>query len=183
MNRRHALKKSALAAIGLNLSPALLLSLESCARERPTSKLPVYLEPEQFDLVWVASDLILPRTDTPGAIDSGVAPFIDKLYGAFMEDSEKELFYEGLSEFAVSCKENYGTHFLDLDPNSQMGYLKELDGKGPDHAFFNKLKQIILWSHFTSEQGMKSMNYLPVPARFDGCITIGKDEKNIVGNR
>jgi len=183
MNRRHVLKTSALATLGLNLSPALLLSLESCARERPTSKLPVYLDPEQFDLVWVASDIILPRTATPGAIDSGVTPFIDKLYGSFMEDSEKEFFLEGLTEFAVSCKEKYGRDFLHLDPNSQMEYLKGLDEKGSDHEFFNKLKQIVLWSHFTSEPGMKSMNYVPVPTKFDGCISIGKEEKNIVGNR
>ena len=45
------------------------------------------------------------------------------------------------------------------------------------------MKQIILWAYFTSEVGMKSMNYLPVPGRYNGCITIDENEKNLVGNR
>ena len=183
MHRRQLLKKSALAALGISLGPSLLLSLESCARERPTSMVPSSLDQEQFDLIWVISDLILPRTETPGAIDSAVPPFIDKLYGVFMEADEKEFFSEGLSDFVKSCEENFGKQFLDLEPDAQIDYLKSLDEQRENQPFFNRLKQIVLWAHFTSEPGMKSMNYLPVPGRYDGCIKVGKDEKNIVGNR
>ena len=183
MNRRQLLKNSVFTAIGLGLSPGIILSLESCAKERPTSDSPLYFNEEEFDTLWYMSDLILPKTQTPGAIEAGVPLFIDKLYGEFLEDEEKNKFQAGLKSFMETCAEENGKPFLDLDQSLKISYLEKLDNAGAEEAFFKSSKQIILWAYFTSEPGMKSMNYLPVPGRYKGCITIDNEEKNIVGNR
>ena len=99
MNRREILKKSTLAAIGIGFAPGILLSLQSCSRERPTSKLPITLFLEQFDTVWEMAELVIPKTDSPGADDAGVAPFIDLLYGEYFDDQEKTRFETGLTLF------------------------------------------------------------------------------------
>lgn len=172
-----------MAALGLSLGPSLALSLQSCAESRPNTDVPVYLDTAAYDTIWTISDLILPKTESPGAIDSGVPSFIDSLFGKYMEDEEKSSFQSGLEEFMTTCKKTYGKGFIALEAETQFSHLKELDAKGQEEAFFSKLKQIVLWAHFSSEIGMKSMNYKPVPGRYDGCIEIGPDEKNIVGNR
>lgn len=182
MNRREILKKSTLAAIGIGLAPGLLLSLQSCSRERPTSNLPKFMSIEQFDTVWELAELIMPKTDSPGADDAGVAPFIDLLFGEYFEDQDKAKFETGLSLFMANCKDVYGKSFLDINKTARINYLQDLDNEDTDESFFYFIKMIILWAYFTSEPGMKSMNYLPVPGRYNGCITINDQEKTLIGN-
>jgi len=183
MNRRELLKKSAIASLGLSLSPALLISLESCSKKRPTSDIPVYLDQEQFDNIWQIAELVLPKTESPGADDAKVTPFIDQLFGEFFEEAIKTQYTLGLKTFLEDCKSQNGKSFLDLDEKDQIVYLKKVDSDEEKDSFFRTFKKIILWAYFTSEPGMKSMNYVPVPGRFNGCIEIDENEKNLVGNR
>ncbi len=183
MNRRELLKKSAIATLCLSLSPAILLSLEGCAKKRPTTDTPVYLDQEQFDSIWQIAELVMPKTDSPGADDAKVTPFIDQLFGEFFEDDIKATYTEGLKAFLANCKSKMGSSFLNLDHQEQLDYLEIADNEGGTESFFRSFKWIILWAYFTSEPGMKSMNYLPVPGRFNGCIEIDENEKNLVGNR
>ena len=183
MNRRELLKKSTMAAMGLSFAPGLLLSLESCAKARPTSNLPVFLSQEQFDTLWIMAELIIPKTDTPGADDAGVAPFIDQLFGDYFDDADKLKYEEGLNLLMENCIKIYGKSFTELEGASQLEYLEKLDKEESRESFFRSIKGIICWAYFTSEPGMKSMNYLPVPGRYNGCIPIDDQEKNLVGNR
>jgi len=183
MNRRELLKKSVIASLGLGFAPGLLVSLESCAKTRPTADQPVYLTEEQFDAIWQMSELILPQTDSPGASEAGVAPFIDQLFGQYFEEDEKVKYESGLIEFLGNCVDQYGKSFIDLDRDRQIDYLTTLDKEKDPDSFFKSIKKIILWAYFTSEVGMKSMNYVPVPGRYNGCISIDDTEKNLVGNR
>ena len=183
MNRRELLKKSVIASLGLSFTPGLLVSLESCAKERPTTEQPVYLAEEQFDAIWQMAELILPQTDSPGAHEAGVTPFIDQLFGQYFEEDEKTKHEAGLRKFLANCMDQYEKSFVDLDQENQLDYLRTLDQEKHPDSFFKSIKQIILWSYFTSETGMRSMNYLPVPGRYNGCITIDKNEKNLIGNR
>ncbi|MGI9530312.1 gluconate 2-dehydrogenase subunit 3 family protein [Lutimonas sp.] len=183
MNRRELVKKSFVVSMGLSLSPGILLSLESCAEQRPTSDVPVYLDQEQFDHIWQIAELVLPKTDSPGANDAKVTPFIDQLFGLFFEDEEKTAYMDGLNSFMLGCQDVMGASFLKLDNNKQVEYLEIADDDTAENSFFKSIKWIILWAYFTSEPGMKSMNYVPVPGRFNGCIKIDGNEKNLVGNR
>jgi hypothetical protein len=183
MNRRELLKKSVIASLSLGFAPGLLVSLESCSKARPTNDQPVYLNEEQFDAIWQMSELILPPTDSPGAHEAGVGPFIDQLFGQYFEEDEKIKYESGLMKFLANCKDQYGKSFIDLDRDSQIAYLITLDKEKDPDSFFKSIKKIILWAYFTSEVGMKSMNYLPVPGRYNGCISIDDNEKNLVGNR
>lgn len=183
MNRRELLKKSVVASLGLSFAPGLLVSLESCSKKRPTTDRPVYLNEEQFDAIWQMSELILPPTDAPGAHEAGVAPFIDQLFGQYFEEVEKATYESGLMKFLTNCADQHGKSFIDLSRDDQVAYLMTLDKEKEPDSFFKSMKQIILWAYFTSEAGMKSMNYLPVPGRYNGCISIDDTEKNLVGNR
>lgn len=183
MNRRELLKKSVIASLGLSFAPGLLVSLESCSKTRPTNDQPIYLNEEQFDAIWQMSELILPPTDSPGADEAGVALFIDQLFGRYFEEDEKLKYEAGLMKLLANCVDQYGKSFIDLDADKQIAYLNTLDKESDPESFFKSIKKIILWAYFTSEVGMKSMNYLPVPGRYNGCISIDDHEKNLVGNR
>lgn len=183
MKRREVLKKSVITVAGIGVLPNLFMLLEGCGPERLTNYQPVFLSAVQYDTAWQIAELILPKTDSPGADDAAVAPYIDLLFAEFFEDQDIVKYEIGLNTFMANCVERFNTSFVELDENSQITYLQDLDKDEDEDSFFKALKGIILWGYFTSELGMKSMNYVPVPGKFEGCITIDDQEKIIVGNR
>jgi len=183
MKRREVLKKSAITVAGIGVLPNLFMLLEGCGPERLTNYQPVFLSVSQYDTVWQIAELILPKSDSPGADDAAVAPYIDLLFAEFFEDKDIVKYEAGLNTFMANCTERFNTSFVELDERSQSAYLQDLDRDKDEESFFKALKGFILWGYFTSEQGMRSMNYVPVPGKFEGCITINEQDKIIVGNR
>ncbi|MDH3708354.1 MAG: gluconate 2-dehydrogenase subunit 3 family protein [Cyclobacteriaceae bacterium] len=179
MNRRQALKSSATALVSLGALPGLSALLKSCGVERLTDYQPVYLSTDQFDTIWQLANLILPQTDTPGASEAGVAPYIDLLFESFFKDDEKQRLESGLNAFMRDCEDQENKPFVKINTQQQMKHLEEIQST----EFFSSFKQLVLWAFFTSEVGTKSMNYRPVPGQHQGCITIDENEKNLVGNR
>lgn len=165
--------------LSLGTLPGLSAMLQSCGVDRLSDYQPLYLSSEQFDTVWKLADLILPATDSPGASDAGVAPYIDMLLKDFLRDDEKKPLEFGIKAFMEHCKNQKGLSFMELQTSAQLAFMKQEQNTD----FFRSFKQLVLWAFFTSEVGMKSMNYQPIPGGYQGCISIGENEKNIVGNR
>ena len=86
MDRRTLLQALALAATGvLHAKPAV-------------SK----LDDSQQKLVTELAELIIPRTETPGAIDAGVPAFIDHIVSDYYTPVERAIFVEGLKSIAAA---------------------------------------------------------------------------------
>lgn len=181
MKRRELLKKSALAALGISLPTGILLSLESCAQD-PKKAGSNYLGQQKLDTIWHIAEQVIPRTDTPGADDAAVAEFIDLLFEEYFDEVDRNRYEGELKAFMEGCMSAFGKPFAELDPEQQRAYLERMD-QAKEGSFLRSIKPIILWAYFTSEPGMKAMNYLPVPGRFQGCITIDDQERILVGNR
>jgi glucoside 3-dehydrogenase (cytochrome c) hitch-hiker subunit len=129
------------------------------------------LSPAQAELVTTLADLILPRTDTPGASDVGVTAFIDHLLAHWYHDDERTGFLAGLGEIDRLA----GGSFVGLDPARQSEILTRIDGekgeRGSAEAEFGRLKSLTLYGYFTSERVVKEVTRDPIiPGRFDGCV-------------
>ncbi len=183
MKRRQLLKNSATTLVGLGSLPAISVLLKSCGVSRPSDYKPTYLSIDQFDTVWKMAELILPKTETPGASDAGVAPYIDLLFASYFEEEERVELETGLNDFMTKCQQQYQKSFLELEAETQIQYMSDLESTSARKSFFKSFKELVLWAFFTSEVGMKSMNYKPVPGKYEGCITIDENEKLLVGNR
>ena len=166
MNRRTLLQILALAASGvLHAKPA-------------ASK----LDEKQQKILAELAELILPRTDTPGAIDAGVPAFIDHIVSDWYTPTERAIFVEGLRVVAAA------------DPAQRVGALQSLEqqaasyvpppgtsvfGKPDERSpFFFKLKLLTVLGYYTSEVGSTTeLAFNPVPGRYDGNVdfaTLGK---------
>lgn len=178
MKRRNVLKSSAAAVIGLSALPGLSVLFKSCGVTSVSDYRPVALSMDQFHLVEVLAETLLPETDTPGASQAGVAPFIDILFRDFLSEAEIDFLTEGIDTFQGNCQDRHKRNFTQLSSQDQIAFTEtqsQLD-------FFKEFKQLTTWAYFTSEMGMKSMNYQPAPGRYEGCITMDESTKNIVGN-
>src|SRR5689334_20908625 len=77
MNRRQALQQVAWLMGGALSAPAVLGILHGCTAKPSSTWKPIFLSEAQGTLVEAVAEIMIPRTDTPGATDVGVAAFID----------------------------------------------------------------------------------------------------------
>ena len=130
-----------------------------------------FLTPAQAELVGTLADLIIPRTDTPGATDVGVTGFVDHLLAAWYHDDERKDFVAGLAEIDRRA----GGKFTALAPAEQVKFLETIDGvagkSGTAEGEFKRVKSLTLYGYFTSEKVVKEVTKEPlIPGRFDGCV-------------
>jgi hypothetical protein len=110
MNRREVLQKSALALGYAITGPTLAGLMNGCKAKPGITFKPEFLTEEQAALVSELAEIIIPKTDTPGAIDAGVPAFIDGMLKEVYSKEQKENFIKGLTAFDEEAKKVYGDH-------------------------------------------------------------------------
>ncbi|MDQ8184682.1 gluconate 2-dehydrogenase subunit 3 family protein [Pelagicoccus sp. SDUM812002] len=166
IDRREAIKRAAL-ILGAALSSTTITgSLYADRAKLGTGPdwTPKYLDSSQAKTVSLAAELILPKSDTPGAIDVGVPQFIDLIYGEYMSDEERERFELGLA----------GLKQAGFDSAEQSKQIAAL--KAPSRtlrSFIRQLRELTITGFFTSEEVAKTMlRYDPVPGKYNGCVSV-----------
>lgn len=136
MKRREALKvlgaATALPVLGQITAEelaALSTLLRSSQATRPVTGPLTYLNAHQNATVTAIAELILPRTDTPGAADAGVNEFIDLIVGSWYSDRERGDFVAGLIDVDARSQEARGRDFVDLEEIDQIALLTELEAE------------------------------------------------------
>jgi hypothetical protein len=129
------------------------------------------LSAAQAELVTTVSDLIIPRTDTPGASDVGVTGFIDHLLAAWYHDDERDHFLAGLADLDRRA----GGSFVAFPADRQTALLENIDDTkgepGSAETEFARLKALTVYGYFTAERVVKEVTREPlIPGRFDGCV-------------
>lgn len=170
ISRREVLRRAALFA-GVAMTPELLTFVARA--QTPAAK--SYLPSTQRLLMSAAVDRILPRTDTPGALDVGVPAFLDRFYGEFMTAEEQKLLVSALDDIEAAAKSINGSPFADLTPAQQDTVLRAVgkaqEGRTP--SSFGLLRSTAILGYFSSEAvGKDVLNYAPVPGAYDGCVPI-----------
>lgn len=123
-------------------------------------------------LVTRIADLILPRTETPGAVDVRVPEFVESMAADWFTDEERDRFRRGLAELDRRAGE---AGFMSRPEPVQVELLRTLDGKpgegGSAEAAFGTLKSQVIYGYFTSERVQKEvLKTTVIPGRFDGCV-------------
>ncbi len=191
MDRRELLKKSAL-GIGITLTlPAITTILNSCTpSEAPISWDPRSLSEDQIRTVGGIADTILPKTNTPGAMDLMLDRFVDIMIDVSYEEKEKREFTDQLESFMADCRSKYGEDFQNCSDSQKNEIITSLESSstkttsqvwGKDIqtpmsvTFYRKLKGLILTGYYTSEDvGKNILSYDPIPGKQIGCIPLSE---------
>lgn len=185
MDRREAVKSVAILMGGVLSASTLSIMLDSCNHEFKSGEGTSFTENEKKIISGIAG-IIIPRTDTPGAVDAGVPEFIVMMMQECHPEKDQEKFHEGLSGFDKQCKEKYGKPFLKLDEEKQETVVQSLDEevlgnkkkKSEFRSFYHNMKALTLLGFFTSEPGAtKTLRYVQVPGRYDGCVPYHEGDK------
>lgn len=175
VSRRDAIKQLALAC-GLVLS-ANSLSALAATFGQPTDlsrSKKTLLKADQLALLRELGEIIIPTTDTPGAIAAGVHDFLDHYLVYCASPTEQQGFIAGLKRIDDSAQKQFKKPFLSATKQQQITLLtnmeKASDGfTADDRKFFKQLKALVTFGYYTSEIGAtKELAYLAIPGGYKG---------------
>lgn len=190
MNRRDALKKSALALGAAAGAPTLLSLLQACANTDRLTWTPQFLNEDQARFISAFVDFLLPKTETPGGLDVKADVFIDLMYAKTYDEAGQKQVVADIEKFNADCKAKFGNVFAELSTEDKTACLKDQEANSPKFApkvwgtgvgpqepvgFYRSLKSTVLWAYFSSEEiGKNVLSYDPVPGEFRGCIPLSE---------
>lgn len=144
-----------------------------------------YLSPEQRKIVAAMAETILPRTDTPGAIDAGVPRYLELMMADWLNDDERAVFDAGIAAMQTRIPEQYGKPFYALEQAQQQQILEAMEADAADSDWYSgarrpgdfasdapficQFKELTVYGFFTSEVGATQvLRYNAMPMYFDG---------------
>ena len=143
------------------------------------------LDEDQRKFCAVLAELIIPTTDTPGAITAGVPAFVEMMVCDWYTAKEREIFMDGLAALDNDCQQRYSTGFLKSSeekqvevlhrqqelaaryepPEDQLSFLMSTEDENA--PFFDKLKELVVVGYYRSEIGAKQeLIYNPMPMEY-----------------
>jgi gluconate 2-dehydrogenase gamma chain len=170
---------------GVVSAPAIMGILNGCKAKPTIDWKPELLQGDEALIVTQVSDIIIPKTDTPGAKDVGVPRFIDIMLKDCYTKEEQDHFLSGLKAFDAGAQTEYGDPFLDLVPEKKIEYVGKVHNAAlqeqkevqpaPKRPFILMMKELTMLGYFTSEPGATQvLQYVAVPGAYHGCVPLAE---------
>lgn len=174
-SRRAAIKQLAIAC-GLALSASSLSALAAsfAAPTDLTRRKKTLLDTHQLAVLRELGEIIIPTTDTPGAIAAGVHDFINHFVIYCASKEEQQWLMTGLTQIDDSAKARFKTPFLSASKTQQIELLTNMETAADgfaanDSHFFKQLKALVTFAYYTSEIGAtQELAYLAIPGGYKG---------------
>jgi hypothetical protein len=177
-----------ISAFGLN---------QALASSSTTVRIPLRaISDRQRRTVAVLSEIFIPRTDTPGAIDAGVPDFIITILSDWYTDAEFNIFADGLAWLDAQSHALDGGPYINASEGIQTQLLREMETQASAYdrehpvvgnptdkpqdqyaPFFRKLKELVVVGYYTSQPAAFSeMVYVPIPNRYSGDASLAQSQ-------
>jgi hypothetical protein len=122
-----------------------------------------FLTVEQSRLISAIAELIIPETDTPGAIEAGVPAFIELMLSDWYTVDERQPIIDGMAALDARSLEETQQPFVDAESKQQQEWLTDVQ----DSEFFNMFKSLTVYGYYTSEVGANAeLIFNPAPGRY-----------------
>ena len=188
MNRRNALRQTGLLAGSTTLTPSLLALLQSCQATPRLDWQPQFLTEDEALFLAAFVDTLLPRTDTPGALDVKTDMFMDKVFAETYNSEAQQQIRKNMADFNAEVIQQFGAPFAELSPADRSAVFQAAEadsgkfngqvwgtavGEQAPVGFYRSLKSMVLGAYLSSEEvGTKVLRYDPIPGDYDGCLPL-----------
>ena len=183
IQRRDVLRRAAWVLGGVISAPAALAILQGCsAKDAPKAAdwTPKFFKGTEAAVITALADIILPKTDTSGALDANVPAFIDTMMAEVYAADAQQRFHDGFAEFESTAQD-----FLKQDKGAQTGTVKQalesaLSTEQAQRPFILMVRELTLLGFYTSEVGItENMQYEAVPTVYHGCVPVSQMKKPV----
>jgi hypothetical protein len=181
MNRREWLKCMSALAAGVVAGPSLLAVFDAHAASLKPDAAPRFFSSAQSAVIMPVVDIVIPRTDTPGAVDAGVPVFIDQMFKDVYAKPDQERYLKALAAFEQAG----GKPFLQLDDAQRKALVTKLHGDAlaasdhdkmaPAADFVMMTKKLTMLGFFMSEPGCTQvLQYIAIPGGYKADIPLSE---------
>lgn len=182
MNRREALERAGL-ILGYAVSaPVLAGIMNGCKATPELTYKPAFFNEDQARIISEVAEIMIPKTDTPGAKETGVPAFIDTILSQCYKKKDQDRFLSGLAAFDDAAQKKFGDSFMELELAKQQEHVKHNHDQAmasfdmevkDDRPFILMIKELTLLGFFTSEPGATQvLQYVAVPGAYHGCLPL-----------
>jgi gluconate 2-dehydrogenase gamma chain len=186
MSRREALKRVAWLMGGTVSASAIFAIRKGYSATISAGSKPSILSSPQLSIVSAVSEIMIPRTDTPGAIDVGVPGFIDLMLKDAYTQKDRERYLSGLAELEAAAQAEQRKEFVALESAQQVALVRKFHDaavveerrlphtNGPlQRPFILMTKELTLLGFFTSQVGATQvLQYVAVPGSYHACVPL-----------
>ncbi|MDP3494327.1 MAG: gluconate 2-dehydrogenase subunit 3 family protein [Hyphomonadaceae bacterium] len=188
MDRRELLHRASIllgGAISASTAAGVLAGCVATPEQTATAQPPQggFLKAGEMAIIAAMADQIIPRTDTPGALDAGVPAYIDRMATGYYSDIDRGVLRGGLIQIATDTMEFRGKSFDELSSDDQILLMKKYDQAqyeqtrrnagitGAVPHFFRMIKELTIIGYCVSEPGAtKLMKYSQTPGPYRGDV-------------
>ena len=187
MDRRNALKNIGKGLGTITITPSILNLFQSC--QNSTTLNSVFFNKEQFLVVSKLMEIIIPETETPGAISLKLPEFIDAyIYNVIDEDNitSNKILKEGLNKFIDLVKSEttkQETNEISIKEwEDQLRKVLVSESKNDKTTIaIQDLRKLTVGAYKINEfVGENLMAYNPVPGKQIGCVDLNEATKGVV---
>jgi len=183
IGRREFLKRVAIALGGAtSASVTAAIASGAAAGSRSAAVDGSILTATQRELTSLLTELILPTTDTPGAIAAGVPAFVEQVVTEWYRPAERAAFLAGLAALDAEAQRRHGTAVAACTPPQRRALLEWSHQQAGDYRppqfrtapdtqapFFWQMRELTIVGYYTSRVGATAeLRYVPLPGRYDG---------------
>jgi hypothetical protein len=161
MNRREILQTAIAGSVGMALIGVRRACLADADFEAAIRH--PFMTADQQRAIATLAELIIPATDTPGAIDAGVPEFIELMLSDWYTPEERQAVVDGMQALDARSTALSGQLFTDAGSGQQHDLLAEIE----DTGFFEMIKSLTVYGYYTSEVGARAeLLFNPAPGRY-----------------
>ncbi len=174
LTRRKAIRNAVL-LLGGSISVAQISPLISDVAAMSANYIPKFLGKHHFQMNKRLVDLIIPESDTPGALTANVHQFIDVMLDGWAAADTQLRFLDNFNNIDRRSMAMTGKIFADANRTQQIKLLEVLDKEsfsdnGTD-IFFGEFKALVVFGYYSSEEGASvELRYDRIPGGYRDCI-------------
>jgi hypothetical protein len=131
-----------------------------------------FFTPDEFRTVAEFAEIVIPRTDTPGAKDAGVPEALDALMANWASEARK-------AEFRALVGRIDAAGVVPPGAPPQIELARRFDAaQMPADPVYRRFKELVLTLYYLSEAGAtRELRYLHTPGRWEASIPIDPDTR------
>jgi hypothetical protein len=161
---RRALLRSAVLLVGGSLASGALPALAADGTAR-------FFTPQELSTVAEFAEIMIPRTDTPGAKDAGVPEALDALIANCASEPRKAEFRALIARIAEA-----GVASPAAPPRIDIA--RRFDAEQMADPVYRRFKEVVLMLYYLSRPGAtQELRYEHVPGKWEPSIEIGPDTR------
>lgn len=166
IDRREAIKRTTLIMGGALSTPLVTALLSGCTTDHSEDWEPSVLRRVQVQVAADLAEVILPKTDTPGAKDAQVERFVDSMVSEWLSTEDASLVRQFLDQL---YEDGFSNQSFEEQSLRTTQLIKDEKGK----EFFLTFKQMVLLGFFTSKIGATEvLQYIEIPGVYIGCVSL-----------